>query len=144
MRQINKRKSNKSLITRIPGRDQENWVIHQNGQNPHLKHHLQLKTKEDVGGSSLGLLRRGRQFTWRWKSKCLVNRCSLGLQRQWDTEWILISRPCPVPPITRSFSLLISDDSTILRRGPLSKLSLFFFFLLKYSWFTMLCHIQIL
>lgn len=30
----------------------------QNGLNPHLKYHLQLKTKEDVGGSSLGNLKR--------------------------------------------------------------------------------------
>ena len=51
---------------------QENWVTHQNGWNPHLKYHLQLKTKEDVGGSGLELQGGGRQFTWRWKSKCLL------------------------------------------------------------------------
>ena len=30
-------------------------VIHQNGRNLHLKYHLQLKAKEDVGSSGLGL-----------------------------------------------------------------------------------------
>lgn len=39
---------------------------------------LQVKTKEDVGGSSLGLQMGGRQCTWRYKSKCLVNKCLLG------------------------------------------------------------------
>ena len=47
-------------------------------QNPHFKHHLQQKTKEDVGGSDLGFQRGGRQFTWRWKIKRLVNICLLG------------------------------------------------------------------
>ena len=37
------------------GETKENWVTHQNGQNPHLKHRRQLETKEDVGGSGLGL-----------------------------------------------------------------------------------------
>ena len=56
---------------------QETCVTHQNGQNSHLKYHLQLKTKEDVEGveSGLGLQRRERQPTWKWKSKRLVNVC---------------------------------------------------------------------
>lgn len=33
------------------GETQENWVTCQNGQNPPLKCHPQLKTKEDVGDS---------------------------------------------------------------------------------------------
>ena len=54
---------------------QENWVIFQNGQNPH---HLQLKIKKkDVRSSGLGLQRGGRKFTGRWESKCLVNECLL-------------------------------------------------------------------
>ena len=32
------------------GETQGNRVIHQNGQSPHHKYHLQLKTKEDIGG----------------------------------------------------------------------------------------------
>ena len=47
-------------------------------KNPHLKYHLQLKTKEDVGDSGLGLERGGREFIWRWKSKGFVNKCLLG------------------------------------------------------------------
>ena len=57
MRQINRRKSNESLITgkheRDPGK--------QNGQSPHLKYNLQLKTKKDIGDSGLGLQRGERQ-----------------------------------------------------------------------------------
>ena len=60
------------------GETQENSVTQQNGQNPHLKYHLQLKTKEDVGGSGLGHQRRGRQFTGPWRNKCLVNKCLRG------------------------------------------------------------------
>ena len=48
-------------------------------------YHLQLKTKEDVGGG-LGLQRGGRQFTWRWKSKCLLNKCLLGQSETGDAE----------------------------------------------------------
>ena len=44
-----------------------------NGWDPHFKYLLQLKTK-DVGSSSLGFQRGEKQFTWRWKSNCLVNR----------------------------------------------------------------------
>ena len=43
-RQINRRKSNKSLITHIHGRDPEE-LTHQNGQSPHLKYHLELIQK---------------------------------------------------------------------------------------------------
>ena len=60
------------------GETQENRVIRQNGQNLYLKYHLQLKTKEDVGGEGVGLPRGGRQFTWRWESKCFVSKCLLG------------------------------------------------------------------
>ena len=62
------------------GKTQENWVTHQISQNPHLKHHLQLTTKEDVSGSGLGLQTGGRQLTWRWKSKCFVHNVC------WDGE----------------------------------------------------------
>ena len=40
------------------GETEKNWVTCQNG--PHIKYHLQLKTKEDIRGSGLGLQRRGR------------------------------------------------------------------------------------
>lgn len=85
---------------------QGNWVTHRNGPSSHLKYHLQPKTKEAVGGSGLGLQKGGTWFTWRWKSWCLVNKCLLGLQWQWDPEWTLISG---VPPTTLGlYSLLMS------------------------------------
>ena len=59
MRQINRRKSNKSLITCVHQRDPGELSNSPNGPNPHLKYHLQLKTKEDVGGSGLGFIRGG-------------------------------------------------------------------------------------
>ena len=33
------------------GETQETWMICKNGQNPHFKYHLQLKTKENVEGN---------------------------------------------------------------------------------------------
>ena len=88
---------------------QEKWATHQNGPSPHLKYHLQLKTKEDVGGGALTLQRGGRQFTRSRKSKCLVNKCLLGLHRKQDTRWSLISRACRVSPtIPHPYSLQIS------------------------------------
>lgn len=42
------------------GETQENWVTHLNGPNPHLKYHLQLKTKENVRVKGLGLQRGGK------------------------------------------------------------------------------------
>ena len=46
---------------------QENWVTC----------HLPLKTEEGIGSSVLRLQRGERQFTWRLKSKWLVNKCLL-------------------------------------------------------------------
>ena len=42
------------------GETQENRVTRQNGRSHYLKYHLQLRTKEDVGGSGLGLQRGAR------------------------------------------------------------------------------------
>ena len=42
-----------------------------------LCHHLQPKTKEDVGDDGLGLERVGRQFIERSKSKGLLSKCLL-------------------------------------------------------------------
>ena len=47
------------VITCIPGRD-PGKLTHQNGQSPHLTHHLQFKTKEGIGVSGLGLQKGGR------------------------------------------------------------------------------------
>ena len=70
-------KSNKILITCTRGRNLEKLGDLPNDGNPHLKYHLQWKTKEDVRGGGLGLQRGGRQFTWRWQSKYLANTCLL-------------------------------------------------------------------
>ena len=40
---------------------------------------VSAKDKEDVGGRGLGLQRGGRPFTWRWKSKGLINTYLLAL-----------------------------------------------------------------
>ena len=50
MRQINRKKLKQKF--KYMGKTQENWVICQNRQSPHLKYHLQLKVKKkDVGCS---------------------------------------------------------------------------------------------
>ena len=43
------KKLNRSLIMCTHGRDPGELNHHRNGQDPHLKHHLQLKTREDAG-----------------------------------------------------------------------------------------------
>ena len=48
MRQINRGKSHKKLIAWIYGKDPGKLSNMPNSQIPHLKYHLQLKTKEDV------------------------------------------------------------------------------------------------
>ena len=79
MRQINRRKLNKSLITCIDGRDPGELSNLPKRLKPSPLYHFQLKTKEDVGGSGLRLQGGVRQLTWKLKSKCLVNKCLLGL-----------------------------------------------------------------
>ena len=77
----------------------------------HLKYALQLKTKEDVEGRGWRLQRGRRKLTWRWKNKCLVKKKKkvyLTMQRQWDTEWILISRPTMSSPYSLQMSLVIA------------------------------------
>ena len=64
------------------GDTQENCVTCQNGQNPPLKVPSSAKDTKDVGGSVLGLQKGGRQFTKRWKSQCLVNKCLLGAKHR--------------------------------------------------------------
>ena len=104
---MNRRKSNKSLIMYTwerPGKlsTSPKWL------KPSLKYHLQLKTKEDVGGSGLGLQGGGRKwsvhacvpssfrcvrfFVILWTVACQVP-LSMGLSRQecWG------GLPCPPP-----------------------------------------------
>ena len=63
MKLMNIRKSHKSLIRHIHGRDPGKISNSPNGWNPYLKYHLQLKTKEDVGVSGLGL-QKGWEGNW--------------------------------------------------------------------------------
>ena len=67
MRPINRRESNRSVITCVHGRDpgklsnSPKWKFN-------LRNHLQLETKKDVGDGDLGFHWGERQLTWRWKS----------------------------------------------------------------------------
>ena len=47
-------------------------------QDLHLQQQLQLMAEKDVGDRGLVLWWGGKKLTWRWKSKCLVNKCLLG------------------------------------------------------------------
>lgn len=49
MDQINRRKSNKSLICTHKRDSEKNYATHQNEQRLYLKNHLQLKTKRILG-----------------------------------------------------------------------------------------------
>ena len=76
------------------GETQESSVSHQNGRSHYLKY-LQLRKKEDVGGSGLGLQRGVRQFTQEWKSKCLVKKCWPCLTKTMrDEEDFCLKGPC--------------------------------------------------
>ena len=67
---------------------------------PSPKYHLQLKTKEDVEGGSLGLHRGGRQFTWKWRNKCLVNRCLLDQMEKMGCHGLWSLGPAKLSPLT--------------------------------------------
>ena len=60
------------------------------------------------------------QATWKWKSKCSVNKCLLDLAKIMDTEWTLISKSFP-HHTSAIFSEAISSDRSIPGTGPLSK-----------------------
>ena len=59
------------------GETQENWETDKNGPNPHLKYHLQLKTKEDAGDSELRIQRERKAIHIEIKSKYWGNKCLL-------------------------------------------------------------------
>ena len=52
------------------GETQENWLTHQNGQNPHLKYCLQLKNK-DVRRGGLGTLEEMNAIHMEIENKCV-------------------------------------------------------------------------
>ena len=64
----------------------------------------------------MGSQSRGRQLTWKWKSKCLEKKCLLTMRNPRGTEWTLISRPGWVFPITSSpYSLWTSPVIALLQ-----------------------------
>lgn len=67
------------------GQIQEIWVTDQNGQKPHMKYRLQLKTK-DVGGGGLGC--RGADCHWHGHEKrgSWVNKHLQGDKEMVDTK----------------------------------------------------------
>ena len=60
------------------------------------KSNFQLKTKDDVGGSGLGLHRGGMKFMWIWKSKGLTCVHAQSLSRIWFFA-SLWTRVCQAP-----------------------------------------------
>ena len=60
------------------------------GQAGQLELMSQLREGEE--GRGWGPQRGGRQFTWRWRNKCLGNKCLL--PRLWDAEGTLVSLAC--------------------------------------------------
>ena len=72
---LKEKKSKKHIVTlAYIGETQENYPP--NGQNHHFKHHLQLKSQEDVEGNGLGLQRWRRLLTEKsvFGMSCLVCR----------------------------------------------------------------------
>ena len=82
------------------------------GEANHLKYHLQLETKENVEGSGLELQRGERQFTWRWKSKCLVSKClpcfAKTMRHGEDFDQIGLPRFLPVYHTSSYYTIVIS------------------------------------
>ena len=66
-------------------------------------------------GSGVGFQRGGSQFTRRWKSECLVNKCLLGQWSQWDAD---SAGFLPVPHLV--LTVVISGDSSLPGTGPRS------------------------
>ena len=75
---LKEKKSKKHIVTlAYIGETQENYPP--NGQNHHFKHHLQLKSQEDVEGNGLGLQRWGRLLTEESVCGCRVCWVQSGL-----------------------------------------------------------------
>ena len=73
---------------------EENWITHQNGQNPHPQYHLQLKTEEEVEVSSLRFEKEGRHWNGDGKANDWQTSICWARQKPWNTQWALISRCC--------------------------------------------------
>ena len=112
MRQINRTKSNKSLITCIHGRDQENWDTCQMAEILTLNINfffffflnIILRQKRKLGVVVWDL--RGVAGNSRGDEKAWETSVCWARHRKQDPEWILMSRPCWVPTTTSSPSSL--------------------------------------
>ena len=62
-----------------------------------------------------GLQRGERQLTWRWKSKCLANKCLLALQRLGETEGNLKKQTLIGPFLITHLvhAIVIYEDSSL-------------------------------
>ena len=102
------------------GETQDNRVTPPNGGNPHLIYHLQLKTKEDAGGSGWDFEGMEGNSHEDGKANVWCTTVCWALQRQWDPAGTLVSRSCAhcTEPI---LSADVSGDSSILGTGPLSE-----------------------
>ena len=68
------------------GETKENWLTQQNVQNSHLKHHLQLKTREDAG---VGFHDLKGETDLEIEKQMFGKQMFTGPGR--DTDWTLIS-----------------------------------------------------
>ena len=96
-------------------------MTHQNNQSPHLKFHLELKTREDVEGSDLGL-QRG-VITQKWKNM-FGKETFARPYRDSETQKEILSRffwtPSYLSHLIHILLILIYGDSALPEIGPLS------------------------
>ena len=73
-------------------------------------------------GSGLGPRSGGRQFTWRWKSKCLVNKCLLGHSETMRPREKFYKQTLLRSSLSTQLvhTIVIYDDSSLPETGSLS------------------------
>lgn len=97
---------------------QENWVIHQNGLNHHLKCHLQQKTKKDLERSWFGVSKGKKAIHMELeKQKFNLKNVCYRNNRIQNRLWFLRVSPSHLAYILAD----ISGDSPIPVISPLSK-----------------------
>lgn len=116
---MNRKKSYKSLVTYTHEKVQ--GKLSKNGWIPHLNYHLKLKTEKDVGVGFGGPQSGGRQFTWRWRSTCLVNKCLLcHLETMGHREISQSAFACGSLSTHLAHSIVISGENSLPGTCPLS------------------------
>ena len=122
MRQVNRRKSNKWVITYIHERARKAELVTKEAKALTLNTIFNWRQKR-ASGCGLGLKRGGRQFAGRWKSECVVNKCWQCLLDTMRHKGDSFLGPAEFPNHTHSvFFADISGDSSIKEINPLSKL----------------------